>query len=215
VHGLDEYSNKERNQVADNTLLNNEDEAVNSEMKKAEEAAGNIVYSGFIAQEVEEAAKKLNFEFSGIDKPQSKDGVYGLRYDNFVVPLVKAVQELSQQNDELKSEIRNLKSEMKELKEIMDMRQSTTNLSSAALEQNIPNPFTNSTTIHYTLPRKSEKAQIIITDKSGNTIKRFNVSGAGKDSVNVSAFGLINGTYNYSLIVDGKIIGSKQMVLQN
>jgi hypothetical protein len=29
-------------------------------------------------------------EFSGIDKPWSKDGIYALRYDNFVIPLVKA-----------------------------------------------------------------------------------------------------------------------------
>ena len=48
-----------------------------------------------MAQEVEEAAKKLSFEFSGVDKPENKDGLYGLRYDNFIVPLVKAVQELS------------------------------------------------------------------------------------------------------------------------
>ena len=28
-----------------------------------------------------------------MDKPQTKDGLYGLRYSDFVVPLVKAMQE--------------------------------------------------------------------------------------------------------------------------
>jgi len=61
----------------------------------------NIRQSGFIAQEVEEAAKKLGFDFSGIDTPENENDHYGLRYAQFVVPLVKAVQELSGHNDQL------------------------------------------------------------------------------------------------------------------
>ncbi|MEO6407044.1 MAG: tail fiber domain-containing protein [Ferruginibacter sp.] len=49
--------------------------------------------AGFIAQEVEAAAQKLGFNFSGVDKPSQPSGLYGLRYAEFVVPLVKAVQE--------------------------------------------------------------------------------------------------------------------------
>jgi trimeric autotransporter adhesin len=52
-----------------------------------------IRYTGFIAQEVEAAAKKIGFEFSGVDKPKNDKDQYGLRYAEFVVPLVKAVQE--------------------------------------------------------------------------------------------------------------------------
>ena len=50
-------------------------------------------YSGFIAQEVEAAAKNVGYDFSGIDKPGSAKGKYALRYAEFVVPLIKAVQE--------------------------------------------------------------------------------------------------------------------------
>jgi trimeric autotransporter adhesin len=50
-------------------------------------------YTGFIAQEVEAVAKKMGFEFSGVDKPKNEKDQYGLRYAEFVVPLVKAVQE--------------------------------------------------------------------------------------------------------------------------
>ncbi|MEM6697783.1 MAG: tail fiber domain-containing protein [Bacteroidota bacterium] len=56
-------------------------------------------YSGFIAQEVEAAAEQLGYDFSGVDAPQDKEDIYGLRYAEFVVPLVKAVQELSEENE--------------------------------------------------------------------------------------------------------------------
>ena len=56
-------------------------------------AKESIVYAGFVAQEVESAAKSLGFDFSGVDAPANADGFYSLRYAEFVVPLVKAVQE--------------------------------------------------------------------------------------------------------------------------
>lgn len=62
-----------------------------------------VMYSGFIAQEVEEAAAHVGFTFSGVDKPRNEHGPYGLRYATFVVPLVKAVQELNAENQMLKS----------------------------------------------------------------------------------------------------------------
>ncbi|MEO6130508.1 MAG: hypothetical protein ABIQ02_01580, partial [Saprospiraceae bacterium] len=67
------------------------------------------LYSGFIAQEVEDAAKAINYEFSGVDAPKNDSDLYGLRYAEFVVPLVKAVQEQQIQIEELKKEIAELK----------------------------------------------------------------------------------------------------------
>lgn len=55
-----------------------------------------IQFSGFIAQEVEEAARKVGYNFSGVDKPKNDKDLYSLRYSEFVVPLVKAVQEQQQ-----------------------------------------------------------------------------------------------------------------------
>ncbi len=52
-----------------------------------------IKYSGFIAQEVEQAAKAVGYDFSGIYIPAKSTDLYGLRYAEFVVPLVKAMQE--------------------------------------------------------------------------------------------------------------------------
>ena len=66
-------------------------------------------FTGFIAQEVEAAAAQAGFDFSGVDKPQNDHTPYALRYAEFVVPLVKAVQE--QQSEIEKLKIRNLEIE--------------------------------------------------------------------------------------------------------
>jgi len=173
-----------------------------------------IQFTGFIAQDVDKAAKSIGYDFSGIDKSGK---IMGLRYSDFVVPLVKAVQELSKMNDEKDAKIEGLQKQIDELKTIISSTNgnATTNvtLSVASIEQNTPNPFNKATNIKYSLPDKFTNAQIIITDKNGKTLKQVNVSGSGKGTVNIDAATLSAGTYSYSLIIDGRIISSKQMVL--
>ncbi len=173
-----------------------------------------IIRTGFAAQQVEEAAKKIGYDFSGVDKPKNEHTPYGLRYSEFVVPLVKAVQELSKMNDEKDASINELKTRIEKLEAMMNAQQSKSYVSSAALGQNIPNPFTNSTTIHYTLPESRNigtSAKIIITDKNGKALKEVRLSGSGKGSINVNAATLSSGTYQYSLYIDGRLIDIKQM----
>jgi hypothetical protein len=55
-----------------------------------------VRFSGFIAQEVEQAAQAVGYDFSGVDKPQNEYTPYALRYGEFVVPLVRAMQEQQQ-----------------------------------------------------------------------------------------------------------------------
>ena len=89
-------------------------------MQKARSEKSKIVFSGFLAQDVEAAAKKAGYNFSGIDAPKNEKDLYGLRYSEFVVPLVKAVQEQQAiiekqqlQIDELKKEIEAIKEKLK------------------------------------------------------------------------------------------------------
>jgi len=67
-----------------------------------------VYYSGFLAQEVDEAAKKVGYNFSGVDKSGK---LWGLRYAEFTVPLVKAVKEQQIMIDELKQQNEALKQE--------------------------------------------------------------------------------------------------------
>ena len=52
-----------------------------------------IVQTGFLAQEVEQICKDLDYDFSGLHVPESEVDNYGLAYGSFVPLLVKAVQE--------------------------------------------------------------------------------------------------------------------------
>ncbi|HET9824804.1 MAG TPA: tail fiber domain-containing protein, partial [Chitinophagaceae bacterium] len=74
-----------------------------------------MVFSGFVAQDVEKAAKEAGYDFSGVDKPKNENDFYGLRYSDFVVPLVKAIQEQQHMIDELRKQNADLQKRMSAL----------------------------------------------------------------------------------------------------
>lgn len=76
-----------------------------------EPVAGVRRHWGFLAQEVKDTIDKHGVDFAGwtLDDPDNPESGQGLRYDQFISPLVKAVQELSLQVNELKREIAELK----------------------------------------------------------------------------------------------------------
>jgi len=78
-------------------------------LPESEKLKGAEIQTGFIAQEVEQAAQSVGYDFHGVDKPKNKTSHYGLRYAEFVVPLVKAVQELSEENENQQQTIDKLK----------------------------------------------------------------------------------------------------------
>lgn len=77
-------------------------------MQEAIAAKEARVYSGFSAQQVEEAAADVGYDFSGVYTPQNEQDHYALAYSTFVVPLVKAVQEQQAMIEELKARIKAL-----------------------------------------------------------------------------------------------------------
>lgn len=192
-------------------------------ISKAQQEKAAITYTGFIAQDVEKAAAALNYDFSGVDKPKDENSsFYGLRYGDFVVPLVKAVQELSKMNDEKNNEIDSLKKEnetlearVSKLEQMMNASYSkpeVMSLSSASLEQNAPNPFGSSTRIGYQLPEAYSSARIVITDEKGVVMKQINLDTKGKGNISIDASALLPGTYLYTLYVDGKRVDTKKML---
>ncbi|MCE3259640.1 MAG: Collagen triple helix repeat-containing protein, partial [Bacteroidetes bacterium] len=83
------------------------------------------------------------------------------------------------------------------------------------LNQNVPNPFAESTVISYNIPTDFTKAQLQFSTSDGKVIKVVDVTEKGEGQLNVFANDLSNGMYSYSLIVDGKVIDTKKMVKQN
>ncbi len=60
-----------------------------------------MTFSGLLAQDVETAAKSINYDFSGVDKSGK---LLSLRYSDFVVPMIKAIQEQQAMIEELKNQ---------------------------------------------------------------------------------------------------------------
>ena len=135
----------------------------------------------------------------------------GVMYADLIPVLIIAIQ---QQQKEIEA-----------LKTLVNQNQSTANttqqninsapvvLSSASLEQNVPNPLTNTTSVRYNIPANAKSAHLIITDMSGKTIKQIELNKTGAGIINIDAAALHGGTYNYSLVIDGKIIDTKRMVI--
>lgn len=183
---------------------------VREKMMQGINEKSEIVYTGFIAQEVEKAAKNLDFDFSGVDKPQNENSLYGLRYAEFVVPIVKAVQELSKENQELKNEIQTLKNNISELSQKISSTNNQ-NYSNGFLGQNIPNPFNKNTSIPFVLPSKFTSALIkVINSQTSQTVMEYQLSpNQTSQEVNLN---MANGIYSYSLVIDGVTVDTKQMV---
>ena len=75
-----------------------------------------ISQSGFIAQEIEQAAIETGYDFSGVNVPKDKNGYYNVSYSMFVVPLVKATQEQQEIIKQLQNSIKKLQAEVVQLK---------------------------------------------------------------------------------------------------
>ncbi len=72
-------------------------------------------YSGLIAQDVESVLEELGLDFSGIVRPANNESYYSIRYSEFVVPLIKAVQEQSNEIQQLNQRISELEQIVNEL----------------------------------------------------------------------------------------------------
>jgi len=100
-------------------------EQLGAEVLASREKKASIRQSGFAAQEVEELAERLGYDFGGVDKPENEDSFYGLRYSEFVVPLVKAVQEQQKIIEDQRKELDELKARMARYENVMQELQAS------------------------------------------------------------------------------------------
>ncbi len=196
----------------------------------------SMVHAGFIAQEVEEAAMQSGFVTSLVSVPEHDNDSYALSYAQFVVPLVKAVQEQQDTIEGLTGRINLLEGSLAQMQGLLEqccatganmrldesgqveVRTTVVELGSAdgaILYQNRPNPFTEETLIGFYLPRSVKVATMVFYDNAGQVIKEVILSDRGNASVTIQPKGLAAGVYTYSLIVDGKTIETRRMVKGN
>lgn len=170
--------------------------------------ASNIRHSGFIAQEVANAAKNANYNFNGVHIPENENDNYSIAYSEFVVPLVKGMQEQQKMIENLQQQVNDLQKKL-ELK--IGNNQSA--VSGSSMEQNVPNPFSRETEIKYNIVGQFRNANIVIYDLSGKQIKSIPIKQSGTSSLKITSDQLVAGLYIYSIMVDGKLIDSKRMVV--
>jgi hypothetical protein len=109
VHKLNAYTRDAGNSLSTLRVSYNPSEEAAIKNKES------IQYSGFIAQDVEKAAEEVGYDFSGVYKPQNSKDTWGLGYSEFVVPLVKSVQELSEVNKNLNNKVNQQQAQIDEL----------------------------------------------------------------------------------------------------
>ena len=142
---------------------------------------------GFIAQELKDVLPEV--------VQVGSDGYYAVNYPAVIPVLVEAMKEQQ-------AEIEALRAQKKDFPEA----------SQELLFQNAPNPFTHETIIRYHL-QNVFSAEIFIHNLVGAQLKRIGIKGKGPGSITIIAGDLTPGLYNYSLVVEGRIVDTKQMLL--
>lgn len=84
---------------------------------------------------------------------------------------------------------------------------------SAVLHQNTPNPFTVNTTVEYYVPTSATSASLFVFNLIGELQQSYPISTLGHGSVQINGQELTSGMYLYSLVVDGRVVDTKRMIL--
>jgi len=192
------------------------------------------IHSGFIAQEVEQAAIDAGFNSSIVSVPSDTGkNIYGIAYSEIVVPLVKAVQELSKSKDSLTMVIKNYENRLSNLENVVNacctINKSMINNGSGQgdvekvinielandviLYQNEPNPFGENTVIRYYIPSGLDgAAYMVFTDLYGKELNKIELTEKGFGKINADTQKLGGGVYTYSLIINGVVKDTRKMI---
>ena len=161
---------------------------------------------GFLAQDME----KILPEAVLYDKDQDR---YYIEYNTLIPVIVEAMKEQQAQIEELKSELAGCCQEDLKSGSINSTSELSPYVPEAKLYQNTPNPFSIQTTVKFEIPETVQSAQLHICNMTGTLLKTITVNqrGTGNVTINANEFGA--GMYLYSLVCDGRIVDTKQMLL--
>jgi len=161
---------------------------------------------GFVAQDLEKILPEAVFYFKDEDR-------YYIDYNAVIPVIVEAMKAQQAQIEELKSTVANCcKANLKSA----SLASGTTNSLAenvAQLDQNIPNPFSQETKIGCFIPEASGTSVLYIYNMNGTQLQQYNVNGKGKQSVTINGNSFVPGMYLYSLVIDGKEVDTKRMIL--
>ncbi|MBC8048029.1 MAG: tail fiber domain-containing protein [Fimbriimonadaceae bacterium] len=185
------------------------------------------MHYGLIADEVEaifpemvreaKSAIKRN-PYTGEKTPAST--FKSVNYTALIPVLISSVQEQQAEIEAKDATIADLEERINRLEAAFNDASSDVRTNSgssyngiASLDQNSPNPFKDKTVISYNVPETAGNAVIKIFSLTGEEMKSVSLTGKGKGTVEINGGSFQAGTYTYQLIVDGKSIDTKIMVL--
>lgn len=160
----------------------------------------NKIHYGLLAQEVKELYPELVHEDAA--------GVMSINYIELIPLLIQSIQDLSEQVNVLSGSLGT-----SARKQAPKQQNNYTETVVAMLYQNNPNPFTEETIISYVVPTEAQQASIYIYNMVGEQLSKYDISTFGEGNITISANELYAGTFLYSLVVDGKLIDTKQMII--
>ena len=139
----------------------------------------------------------------------NKDGSKVINYVEMIPLLVQSINELNEKIEVLQGQSSSGRAKAA-------VRGTTgvngTSISQNKLYQNTPNPFKETTTIHFTLADDARDAYICIFDMTGKPVKKLPVT-TGMDSVSFRGYEIGEGMFLYSLVVNGQEIDTKRMII--
>ena len=138
---------------------------------------------------------------------ESQDGKLGVNYVELVPILIRSIQELKQELDAVKGAGARMTRSA-----YADGDDLNTAASDNVLYQNTPNPFKEQTTIRFRLADDARDAAICIFDLSGKMLRRLPVT-TGMTSVTLGGWELGEGLFLYSLVVGGREVDTKRMII--
>lgn len=159
------------------------------------------IHFGLSAQELGEIYPEL------VRKDQ--DGYLGVNYLELVPILIRSIQELKQELDEVRGQS---KDKVTRSGSFYDKDENLASSNENILYQNSPNPFKEKTIIRFKLAKDVQDASICFFDMNGRLLKKMPVS-SGMESVSIGGYELGEGMFLYSLIVNGQEIDTKKMVI--
>ncbi|MDP2888018.1 MAG: tail fiber domain-containing protein [Bacteroidota bacterium] len=179
-----------------------------AKMKEALEQEGKNEI-GFLAQELKEVFPEVVF----LD---TTSNLYSVSYTSLIPILVEAMKEQQTQIEELKSKIisievncckNNLKS--------AELTETTNSIAEnkAQLDQNFPNPFSKETKIGCFIPDEATTSVLYIYNMNGTQLQQYNINGKRKQFATINGNSLLPGIYLYSLVIEGREIDTKRMIL--
>jgi hypothetical protein len=161
---------------------------------------------GFLAQDLEKIIPEAVLYEEDEDR-------YYIEYNALIPVIVEAMKEQQAQIEELKSELAGCCQEGLKSGSINNTDELNLNVAQAKLYQNNPNPFSVQTAVKFEIPETVKSAQLHICNMTGTLLKTITVNQRNNGSVIINANEFNAGMYLYSLVCDGKIVDTKQMLL--